>query len=50
MAEANTRGDAAGNAELTAMRCPVMRTAEGDQVVGFVRAALGARLDVMKIW
>jgi hypothetical protein len=47
--EANTRGDASSDDELTAMRCPVMHTAKRDQVVGLVSATLGTRLDVMKV-
>ena len=47
--EANTPGHAAGDAELAAVCCPVMHTAQGDEVVGLVPAALGAELDVMKI-
>ena len=47
--EANAPGHAADDAELAAVCCPVMDTAQGDEVVGLVPAALGAELDVMKI-
>ena len=47
--EANAAGHAADYAELAAVCCPVMRAAQGDEVVGLVPAALGAELDVMKI-
>ena len=48
--EANAPGHAAEDAELAAVCCPVMHTAQGDEVVGLVAATLGAELDVMKIY
>jgi hypothetical protein len=47
--EANAPGHAADDAELATVCCPVMHTAQGDDIVGVVPAALGAELDVMKI-
>ena len=45
--EANAPGHTADDAELAAVCCPVVHTAQGDQVVGLVPAALGAEPDVM---
>ena len=47
--EADARGDPTSHNELTAMRCPMMHTAKRDQIVGVVPAALGTRVDVMKV-
>ncbi len=47
--EANTRGDAAGDDELTAVRRSVMCAAQSDEVVGFVATPLGAELEVVKV-
>jgi hypothetical protein len=47
--EANAPGHTAGDPELAAVCCPVMRTAQSDEIVGIVAATLGAELEVMKI-
>ena len=47
--EANAPGHAADDAELTAVCCPMMHAAQGDEVIGLAAAALRAELDVVKV-
>ncbi|HEX4335334.1 MAG TPA: hypothetical protein VH062_05435 [Polyangiaceae bacterium] len=49
MPEPNPRRDAAGHDELTTMRCAMVRTAKGSQIVRIVAATLRTQLNVMDI-
>jgi hypothetical protein len=49
MPEAETRRDAAGDDELTAMYCAMVRTAKGGQIVSIMPATLRTQRDVMDI-
>src|ERR1700733_10665704 len=49
MPESNTRRGAAGDDELTAMCCAMVRAAQGKQVVSTIPATIRTQLDVMNV-